>query len=128
MIKIESLMQKKPFKDGLFDAFLEWEQTQPKKRSSFSAFARWLSNNSSNIIIRQQNVDSWINGSIPKDFKYVSVLVEKLGDWVLESLDIPVPNPYLQKINKLFERLPPEKQRKLAEDAERYDVNGQKKK
>jgi hypothetical protein len=128
MIKIESLMQKKPFKDGLFDAFLEWEQTQPKKRSSFSAFARWLSNNSSNIIIRQQNVDSWINGSIPKDFKYVSVLVEKLGDWVLESLDIPVPNPYLQKINKLFERLPPEKQRKLAEDAERYDVNSQKKK
>ena len=121
-------MQKKPFKDGLFDAFLEWEQTQPKKRSSFSAFARWLSNNSSNIIIRQQNVDSWINGSIPKDFKYVSVLVEKLGDWVLESLDIPVPNPYLQKINKLFERLPPEKQRKLAEDAERYDVNSQKKK
>lgn len=120
-------MSEKPFKDRLFDAFLDWEKQQPKKRSSLSAFARWLSNNSSKIKIRQQNLDSWINGAKPKDFKYISVLVEKLGDWVYESLDLPSPNPHLQKINKLFEQLPPEHQRKLAEDAERYTVKNKKK-
>lgn len=122
MIRIELIMQKKPFKDRLFEAFLEWEKTQPKKRSSFSAFARWLSDNSSNIVIRQQNIDSWINGSTPKDFKYISVLVEKLGDWVLESLDIPAPNPYLQRIINVFENISPEHQRKLSDDAELYKV------
>jgi len=110
------------FKDKLFAEFLEWEKTQPKKRSSVSAFARWLSNNSSNTEIKQQNVDSWISGAKPKDFKFISVLAEKLGNWVFDALDITPPNPYLNKLNRLWEHLPEDVQKRLAEEAEIYET------
>jgi hypothetical protein len=37
-------------------------------------------------------------------------------------LELSRPDPYLQKINELWDRIPPEKQQKLAEDAERYEL------
>jgi len=110
------------FKDQFFTAFLEWEKTQPKKRSSFSAFARWLSDNSNNTLIKQQNVDAWINGTIPKDYKYVFALAEKLGDWIFDSLGFPRPNPYQQKLNRLWEFLPEEFQKRITEEAETYET------
>jgi len=82
-------MEEKPlFKEKFFAAFQEWEKTQPKKRSTFTAFADWLSDNSMNVKIKQQNVDSWMGGTIPKDYKFVSILAEKLGDWIYESLNV----------------------------------------
>lgn len=113
------------FKDRLFAEFLEWEKTQPKKRSSVSAFARWLSNNSSKTEIKQQNVDSWISGVKPKDFKFISVLAEKLGNWVFDALEITPPNPYLQKLNRLWEHLPENIQKRLAEEAEIYETENE---
>src|SRR5689334_22946519 len=94
------------FKDFLFNQFLEWEKTTPKKRSSISAFARWLSENKDEITIKQQVLDTWINGAIPKDYKYVVALAEKLGDEVYTILNQPRPNPYLQKINRVWEFIP----------------------
>jgi hypothetical protein len=117
-------MTTRQFKDFLFDYFIEWEKEQPKRRSTFTAFARWLSHNSYNIVIKQQLVDDWIKGRYkPKGEQYLLVLEEKIGKEIYDYLDVERPNPYLQKINQLFERLSPEHQRKLAEDAERYEVN-----
>ncbi len=114
------------FKDYIFNKFLEWEKTQPKKRSNFSAFSRWLTDNSYDVIVKQQVVDSWMNGSIPKDHKYVMVLVEKLGDEIYEILDIPRPNRYLQLINKKFEFISEEMQERIAnqiaEEAAKYEA------
>lgn len=114
-----------PFKDQLFNAFQEWEKKQPKKRSSFSAFARWLSENSINVEIKQQVFDNWLNGSIPKDYNYVVVLAEKLGDWVYESLNVSPPNPYLQKVTRVWEFIPEDIQKKIAEEAATYEAQNE---
>lgn len=111
-----------PFKDYLYEKFLEWEKLQPKRRSSLSAFARWLSDNSFDIEIKQQVLDSWVNGVIPKDEKYVVVLAEKIGDEIYELLDRKRPNPYLQIVNRVFEHLPVEVQKRFSEEAEKYEA------
>jgi hypothetical protein len=117
-------MTKSQFKDFLFDFFVEWEKGQPNRRSSYTAFAKWLSENSYNVNIKQQLVSDWIKGRYkPKDDQFLIVLEEKLGKQVYSVLEVERPNPYLQKINQIFERLSPERQRQLAEDAERYEIN-----
>lgn len=113
------------FKDFLFEFFIEWEREQPKRRSTYTAFAKWLSDNSYDVIIKQQLVDDWMKGRYkPKDDKYLLVLEEKIGKEIYQFLDVSRPNPYLQRITQRFERLSPEHQRKLAEDAVRYEVEG----
>ncbi|HKI53566.1 MAG TPA: hypothetical protein VJ987_05540 [Anaerolineales bacterium] len=111
------------FKDYLFEFFVEWEKEQPNRRSSYTAFARWLSENSYNVEIKQQLLSDWIKGRYkPSDEKYLLVLEEKIGKDIYSILDVDRPNPYLQKLNQIFPNLSPEHQQKLAEDAERYEV------
>lgn len=112
-----------PFKDYFFAQFRKWEDQQPGKRSTYTAFARWLSDNSLGVEIKQQLVSDWIGGKYkPSEDKYLLVLEEKLGSEIYEVLNLPRPNPYLQRINQRWERIPPDKQQKLAEEAERYEV------
>lgn len=117
------LMTTPKFKDFLFDFFIEWEKEQPKRRSTYSAFARWLSENSLNVVIKQQLLSDWIKGRYkPNEDKYLLVLEEKIGKEIYSVLDVDRPNPYLNKINQIWERLSPEHQRQLAEDAARYET------
>lgn len=117
------MMTTRQFKDFLFDYFIEWEKQQPKRRSTYTAFAKWLSDNSLNVTIKQQLLSDWIKGRYkPNEEKYLLVLEEKIGKQIYNVLDVPRPNPYLQKINQLFERLSPEHQQQLAEQAERYET------
>jgi hypothetical protein len=102
------------FKDYLYEKFVEWEKKQTKRRSSFSAFARWLSDNSLNIEVKQQNVDTWMNGKIPKDYKYVVVLAEKLGNEVYEILGKDRPNILHLYASRNWEKLSPKIQLELA--------------
>lgn len=112
-----------PFKDYLFDFFVAWEKKQPKKRSSYTAFARWLSDNSYAVLIKQQMVSDWIHGKYKADDeRYLLVLAEKVGDEIYEVLNKQRPNPFLQRIIKRFPNIPPDKQRQLAEDSERFEA------
>jgi hypothetical protein len=112
-----------PFKEYIFNYFVEWEKLQPKKRSSYSAFARWLSKNSYQTIIKQQTVSEWINGKYkPDDEQFLLVLAEKIGDEIYDVLNKKRPNPFLLAITTRWDRISEERQRKLAEDAARYEV------
>lgn len=115
-------MTQKPFKDYLFEKFEEWEKAQPKRRSSFSAYARWLSKNSANVEVKQQIIDSWMNGVIPTDYKYLLVLAEKIGNEIYDILGYKPSNPYLEKINRVWEFLPEEEQIRISEEAEKYET------
>jgi hypothetical protein len=64
-----------------------------------------------------------MNGTHLPDLESAKKIASMLGPEVFEVLGLPRPNPYLQKINQIFERLSPEQQQKLAEDAERYEAN-----
>jgi len=120
------MTEKLPFKDYLFNIFLEWEKTQPKKRSSFTAFARWLTENTYNVKVKQQVVDSWMGGAIPKEHKFILVLVEKIGDEIYDILDIPRPNKHLQVVTKRWEFVSEATQervaREIAEEAAKYET------
>lgn len=109
-----------PFKDWFFEKFSEWEKAQPKRRSTYTDFADFLSKNSFGLKVRQQYVSRWIEGMEPSE-KYIPALAELLGNEVYEILGYERPNPYLNTINKLWERLTPDHQRRLAEDAARYE-------
>ena len=113
------------FKDYIFSKFIEWEKEQPKRRSSFSAYARWLSDNSLKIEIKQQILDHWINGKIPKDDKYILVLAEKLGNEVYEILGRDPISPRLHKINRLWEHLPEGIQIEIEKTAEKYETQNE---
>ena len=114
-----------PFKDYIFNKFIEWEKQQPNRRSFVTVFARWLSDNSYEVEIKQQVLDAWIKGTIPKDQKYISVLAEKFGDEIYDVLGIPRPNPYLQRVNRVWEFLPESIQQRIAEEAETYETTNE---
>lgn len=109
------------FKDWFFDKFSEWEKAQPGRRSNYTAFAKYLSNNSLGIEIKQQYVSNWVNGKIPSE-KYAHPLAEILGNDVYKLLGYERPNPYLQKIHQIWDRIPPDKQQQLVEQAEHYEL------
>lgn len=111
------------FKDYLFDKFQEWEKQQPGKRSTYTAFAQWLSDNSLGVEIKQQLVSDWIRGKYkPNGDKYLLVLEEKIGKEIYDVLNVERPDPFLQAINSRWDRIPPKKQQQLAELAEQYET------
>jgi len=74
----------------------------------------------------------WLLGQRTVTYEYrlkiARPIADLLGPNAYNILNVVPPNPYLQKINQLFERLSPEHQRKLAEDAEHYQAKNSKKK
>ena len=83
------VMTTPPFKDWFFDHFKDWENQQPGRRSTYTEFANWLSNNSFDVTFRQQMISYWIKGTIPTDDKYIWALAEKLGNEIYDVLQSP---------------------------------------
>lgn len=94
--------------------YLEWQNTQGK-RKTIEEFAAYLG-------VSRPLLNMWMNGNRKPGKDSLRVLSETLGNEVYDVLGYERPNPYLQKINQLFERLTPEHQQKLAQDAERYET------
>lgn len=101
------------FSEYLLSKLQEFEK-QRGQRTSLDKFAEYLG-------VSRPLVSYWLKGTIPS-LENVQILARKFGPEVYDVLDLPRPNPYLQKINQLFDRLTPEHQRQLAEDAERYET------
>ena len=115
---LQSIMQRHPFSTLLERKFLEW-QIEMGQRKSQAEFAILLG-------VSRSALTMWMNGTHLPDRESAGKLANFLGPEIYELLEMPRPNPYLQKINQVFERLSPEKQQKLAEDAERYEVEKKK--
>jgi transcriptional regulator with XRE-family HTH domain len=101
------------FSDYLLAKIQEYEK-QVGRRTSLDEFAQYIG-------VSRPLVSYWLKGTKPS-LENVQLLAKKFGPEVYDVLSLPRPNPYLQKINQLFDRLSPEHQQKLAEDAERYEL------
>lgn len=99
-------MNLKQFDKWLFEKFIEWEKTQPRKRSSYAKFAAYLSGNELKIEISPQVLNGWINGKYKPDAKYIPALVEKLGEETFDILDLPRPDHRLRDIQVRYETIP----------------------
>lgn len=104
----------------LENALIAWRTKQTKIRGnvSLNAFAE-------EIGASRSLVSMWMLGERPITLAYRKKIAKPIADLIgpeaYEILEVVPPNPYLQKINLLFERLSPEHQRMLAESAERYE-------
>lgn len=102
------------FPEYLERQYLKWQHDQGK-RKSLDEFAAYLG-------ISRPLLSMWMNGTRRPGNENIILLAHTFSDDVYDALELPRPNPYLQRINDLFERLSPEHQQRLAEDAERYEV------
>lgn len=102
--------------------FKAWEEKQPNQRSNYTAFAAYLSNNSFDIEIKQQYVDSWIKGKTKPGERYAPVLAEFYGKEIYKMVDVDPSTEYALRIITALPNMTAEHQRKLAEDAQIYKV------
>jgi hypothetical protein len=110
-----------PFKDWFFNKFIEWEKTQPGRRSNQSVFARWLSENEYDVTIKQQLVSYWIKGPYePTDQKYILVLASKLGQEIYQVLDVDPIDPLFLYVNRNWGNAPHNVQLELAKVLANY--------
>jgi len=108
-------MPRNEFSQFLEKKFLEW-QIKQGRRTTLKEFSKQIG-------VSRAAISLWLNGERTPDLINIQKLAEVFGLDVYDALGLPRPNPYLQKINQIFERLSPEHQQRLAEDAERYEVN-----
>lgn len=101
------------FSEYLLNKLQEYEK-QRGQRTSLDKFAEYLG-------VSRPLVSYWLKGTIPS-LENIQLLARKFGPEVYDVLDLPRPNPYLSKINQVFENLSEDHQRQLAEDAERYVI------
>ena len=111
-------MQRPPFSLFLERKYLEW-QIKIGERKSQAEFAKLIG-------VSRASLTMWMNGIHLPEHESVEKLATFLGPEIYDALDLPRPNPYLQKINQVFERLSPEHQQKLSEDAARYETEALK--
>jgi len=108
-------MQRHPFSILLERKFLEW-QIEQEERISQAEFARMIG-------VSRASLTMWMNGTHLPDRESAGKLASFLGPEIYDALDLPRPNPFLRKITEIWDRIPPDKQQKLAEEAERYRTN-----
>lgn len=100
------------FSEYLESQYLEWQRAQGK-RKTIEDFAAWIG-------VSRPLLNMWMNGNRKPGKESLKLLSGIFGNEVYDVLGYPRPNPYLQKINQLFENLSEEQQRRLAEEADQY--------
>lgn len=84
------------FREWMMEKFREWENTQPGKRSNYSAFARHLG-------IKVNQYAQWRSGNNYPSPEAARILAKKLGNEVYAVLGYPIP----EELDP-FSSLPPE--------------------
>lgn len=94
--------------------FVLW-QAEQGKRKTIDEFAAYIG-------ISRPLLNMWLNGNRKPGTENIKLLEEIFGMEVYDALDLPRPNPYQQKLNRLWEFLPEEFQKRIAEEAETYET------
>lgn len=102
------------FSDWMTRQFLEW-QTEQGKRKTLEEF-------SIHVGVSRPLINMWMNGNQKPGIENIKLLAEIFGNEIYDVLDLPRPNPYLQKLNRLWEFLPEEFQKRISEEAENYET------
>lgn len=97
--------------------FVEWQASQGK-RKTVEEFAIYLG-------ISRPLLNMWMNGNKKPGRENINLLAEVFGNEVFDVLGLPRPNPYLQRVNRVWEFLPEAIQKRIAEDAEKYETTNE---
>lgn len=97
--------------------FLEWQKNMGK-RKNVEDFAAYIG-------VSQATLSQWMNGKRTPGGENIRLLAEIFGNEVYDIFNLPRPNPYLQKINRVWEHVPENVQKRLAEEAEIYETENE---
>ena len=101
------------FPQFLEKQYLEW-QVKVGRRTivEFSAY----------IGVSQPILSMWMNGKKRPGTENIKLLADIFGVEVYDSLSLPRPNPYQERANRVWEFLPEDVQKRIAEEAEQYEA------
>ena len=97
--------------------FVEWQAAQGK-RKTVEEFAIYLG-------ISRPLLNMWMNGNKKPGRENINLLSEVFGNEIFDVLGLPRPNPYLQRVNRVWEFLPESIQQRIAEEAETYETTNE---
>jgi len=109
---ISKVTEKSAFSSLLLSYFLNWQAKQGA-RASLDDLAEQLG-------YSRPTISMWLNGTRIPGSDAVEHLASIIGLEIYDALELPRPNPLLQKINQIFEFISSDDQRQLLEDAERF--------
>ena len=103
------------------DALVVWRtnQTRAKGNVSLNRFADYLGVTRSLLSMWQSQERTVTTDNKKKIAKPIADLV---GSRAYEILEVTPPNPLLQALNARWERIPPDKQQKLLELSEQFEI------
>jgi len=105
------------FPEWINRQFVLWQADQGK-RKTIEEFAAYLG-------ISRPLLNMWMNGNRKPGAENIKLLEEVFGLEVYDALDLPRPNPHLQKLISVWENLSEEAQMKIAEQAEIYETQNE---
>lgn len=96
------------FPDWITRKFVEW-QAKEGRRKTIEDFASYLGTS-------RPLVNMWMNGNKKPGRENINILAELFGNEIYDVLNLPRPNPYLQKLNRLWEFIPEEIQKRFSDE------------
>lgn len=97
--------------------YLVW-QTEEGERKTLEEFAIYLG-------VNRSLLSFWMNGArVPND-ENIERLSIRFGDEIYDIMEKERPNPYLQRVNRVWEFLPEAMQQRIAEEAEKYETTNE---
>jgi transcriptional regulator with XRE-family HTH domain len=100
------------FSEWITRKFVEWQATQGR-RKTIEEFANFIG-------VSRPLINMWMNANQKPGKENIKLLAEIFGVEVYDSLGMERPNPYLERANRLWEFIPEERQKQIAEEAEQY--------
>jgi len=98
--------------------YLDWQSNVVRGRASLDEFADYIG-------YSRSLVSMWMSGKRLPTEEGIKRLAELFGDEIYDVLGIPRPNPFLQKLNRIWENIPPDKQQQLVEQAEQFEIKNE---
>jgi len=105
------------FPEWINKKFVLW-QAERGERKTIQEFAAFLG-------ISRPLLNMWMNANRKPGTENIKILEEIFGLEVYDALGLPRPNPYLQRVNRVWEFLPEAIQLKIAEEAETYEAKNE---
>lgn len=105
---------KMTFPELLEQKFLEWQMKNGERKTLYE-FANYIG-------VSHGTLSFWINGVKKPSESNIKILAEYFGNEIYDALDLPRPNPYLQIVNRVWEFLPEDIQKKFSDEAEKYET------
>ena len=102
------------FSEWMTKQFVQW-QAEQGTRKTLEEFAAYVG-------VSRPLINMWMNGNQKPGAENIKLMGELFGSEIYDVLELPRPNPHLQKINRLWEFLPEEIQIKLAKETEKYET------